>query len=531
MIKYNFDIYGDKKTLDRYWEHCIGSCHAATALRADYRKMLEHCHRELGFKYLRFHGLFDDDMSVVSKPMLSNQLVLSFTNIDNIFDFLLSIGMKPFVELSFMPEALASSNTTIFHYKGNTSPPKDYEKWAWFIGEFIKHIIDRYGRAEVRSWFFEVWNEPNLGGNSSPYGFWSGDIQEYFRLYKTTAEAIKRCDSQLKVGGPATSNNAWIPEFLDFCEESGTPVDFVTTHQYPTDCVLGYGVEDSANFVNPLPLDDNDRVHEVLEMAASGGEEFEAFKKQYSVFKAQLWEHVERGVLTEMTKRAVEESRGLPLYYTEWGSLAGLESDSAFGASFIAKTVLDNMNLVKGYSFWTFCDIIEESAQDSNEFFGGFGLMTQHGIPKAPYRAFQLLHKLNGELYTQTYRGETVDIYAVWNHEIHTVQFLAVNHNSLLHDIKTEEIEITVKNGNAFAADMQRIDGENANACEKWLQNGRPEYLSKGQIDILKGESELKTEKPDIMVSDNGCTVKFSLPPMGTALINIYLNELQENKS
>lgn len=525
MIQYHFNINSDRKPLDRYWEHCIGSCHAATALREDYRKMLTKCHKDLGFQYLRFHGLFDDDMSVVSKPMFSNQLILSFTNIDNIFDFILSIGMKPFVELSFMPEVLASNNTTIFHYKGNTSPPNDYTKWAWFIGEFVNHIIKRYGRAEVRSWFFEIWNEPNLGGSGSPYGFWSGDRNEYFKLYKITAETVKKCDTQLKVGGPATSNNAWIPEFLDFCKESNAPVDFVTTHQYPTDCVLGYGVEDSANFVNPLPLDNKDRVQEVLEMAANGGEEFEEFKKQYSVFKSQLWRHVDRGVLTEMTKRAVSESRGLPLYYTEWGSLAGLESDSSFGASFIAKTVLDNVNLVKGYSFWTFCDIIEENAQDSSEFFGGFGLMTQHGIPKAPYRAFQLLHLLDGDLYNQVYRGETVDIYAVNNSIINTLQFLAVNHNSLLHTIENQDIEIYLDGiKDIISADITRIDDENANAYTKWLRNGRGKYLSKGQIDMLKGDSEMSTKILDITVLEKDCIIKFGLPPMGTVLINVYLN-------
>ena len=524
MIKYNFDINGEKRPLDRYWKFCIGSCHAATALREDYRQMLRKCHRDLGFKYLRFHGLFNDDMSVVSRPMFSNQLILSFSNIDSIFDFLLSIGMKPFVELSFMPDVLKSSNTTIFHYKGNTSPPADYDKWAWFIGEFVKHIISRYGRAEVRTWFFEVWNEPNLGGDGSPYGFWSGDMAEYFKLYKVTADAVKKCDSRLKVGGPATSNNAWIPEFLNFCKESGAPVDFVSTHHYPTDCVLGYGVEDSANFVNPLPLDDRERINQVLAMAAEGGDEFENFKKEYSVFKSHLWEHVDRGVLTEMTKRAVKEAELYPLYYTEWGSLGGMESDGAFGSSFIAKTILDNVNLVKGYSFWTFCDIVEEDPQNSDEFFGGFGLMTQHGIPKAPYRAFELLHKLNGDMYNNIYRGKTVDIYAVKNDDINALQLMAVNHNSLLHDIETEDIEISINDINDVAANIQRVDRENSDACAKWLDDGSPKYMTEGEINILKGISEIKRNDFDIASDGNCSLVKFSLPPMGMALINIYLD-------
>ncbi len=524
MIKYELDLKGLTIPIDKYWKFCVGSCHAATALREDYRQMLIQCHHDLGFKYLRFHGLFNDDMSVVSRPMFSKELKLSFTNIDNIFDFILSIGMKPFVELSFMPEALASSDTTIFHYKGKTSPPKDYEKWEWFIEQFINHIIERYGRSEVRSWFFEVWNEPNLGGEGSPFGFWSGSKEEYFKLYKSTAKAVKRCDSCLKVGGPATSNNAWIPEFIDFCNTNDAPLDFVSTHQYPTDVVLGYGVEDSANFVNPFPLDNSERVAEIVNMAKNGGEEFEKFKQDYSVFQSHLWEHVERGVLTDMVKRAVKEASPYPLYYTEWGSLAGMESDSSFGSSFIVKTILDNMGLVKGYSFWTFSDIVEEEAQNSSEFHGGFGLMTQHAIPKASYRAFELLNMLDGEFYyDRIFRDGTVDIYSFKNNNINSISLLAVNHNSLLHKISKEDIEVIIpKDKNVLSAEIIIIDDDNANACEVWIKNGKKDYLTKGEIEILKGISELVRRPLPFECADEKYIFDFELKPMATALINIY---------
>lgn len=545
MITCQFDLNSAKNPLDRYWELCVGSCHAATALRADYREMLTRCRRELGFRYLRFHGLFDDDMSVVKKPLFSDRLVLSFTNIDNIYDFLLSIGMKPFVELGFMPGALASADSTVFHYRGNTTPPADYEKWKWFIREFITHIIDRYGLLEVRQWFFEVWNEPNLGGPGSPYGFWAADRDEYFRFYRATALAVKECDAALRVGGPATSNNAWIPEFLDFCQQSGAPVDFVSTHHYPTDVVLGYGVEDSANFVNPLNVNDSAQVQNVMRMAKEGGEEFEEFKKQYSVFQSQIWAHVDRGVLTRMTKRALSEARGLPLYYTEWGSLAGLESDGAFGASFIAKTVLDGVGLARGYSFWTFCDIIEENGQESDEFFGGFGLMTQHGIPKAPYRAFELLHTLQGDLLEQVCREKTVDVYAVHNAAVHALQLLAVNHNSLLHELSAQDVSVTLFTGKTpdtrpdsippkgasraeaprkkcVRAEIVRLDDTHGNACGAWLSDGARQYLTQGDIQRLQGVSELKREPQPFENTDSGVQLAFTLPPMGTALITVY---------
>ena len=156
---YALNVNSATERVERYWEMCVGSCHAATALREDYRRQLTRCARELGFRYVRFHGIFDDDMSVMKKSPYLGTYKLSFSNIDNIFDFLLEIGMKPFVELSFLPSCLKSGEQTIFHYQGVTTPPNDPEAWVWLIKSFLSHLIERYGRSEVRRWYFEVWND------------------------------------------------------------------------------------------------------------------------------------------------------------------------------------------------------------------------------------------------------------------------------------------------------------------------------------------------------------------------------------
>ena len=215
------------KTLEHYWEHTVGSGHAPLALRADWQAQLRRCHDELGFRHVRFHALLSDELGTLTCQ--DNQLLYSFFNADRIIDFLLSIGMRPFVELSFMPETLASGRTTVFSYRGNVTPPRDYDQWAALIQKITKHWLDRYGAAEVREWFFEVWNEPNLKA------FWTGTQAEYFELYRRAAGAVKSVDQALKVGGPATADNAWIQEFLDFCATNSVPVDFVSTHHYPTD--------------------------------------------------------------------------------------------------------------------------------------------------------------------------------------------------------------------------------------------------------------------------------------------------------
>lgn len=512
MGTFKLDINDKRKELKPYWNMCVGSCHGTTALREDYRTQLLRCRRELGFRYVRFHGLFDDDMSVLTKTKrkgsYEEEYVVSFTNIDSVFDFLLSINMKPFVEIGFMPGCLRTKDTTVFHYKGYTSKPSSYETWDWLIETFASHLIERYGRDEVRQWFFEVWNEPNLGGPDSPHGFWSDTMEEYFNLYEHTAKALKRVDVRLKVGGPATSNNSWIPEFTGFCRENNVPVDFVSTHHYPTDVILGYGVEDSLNFFSPKE-----------------GENQEEFEKRQKEWHEQLWKHVDRGVVTEMTKKAVEEAGGLPVYYTEWNSLAGLESDGPFGASFILKTVMDGVDLVEGYSYWTFSDIFEEGGMPSKAFHGGFGLMTLQGIPKASYRAFEFLNRLGESVYEKTYAEGTVDVYAVLKEKSSCIQFLAVNHHSLMHEITEEKVRIELKGeriGENVKVEIEWLDEDHGNALTAWRNMGEPEYLTKAQRAALEAASYTYAEPFRFSEMDDAVIMEVELPPMGSALISVY---------
>src|ERR1700691_1029654 len=171
------------KPFPHFWEHTVGSGHAPLALRADWQAQLRVAHHELGFRHVRFHALLSEEMETLICE--EGELLYSFFNADQVMDFLLSIGMRPFVELSFMPVTLASGNTTVFRYRANVTPPKDYNQWAILIGKLVAHWVERYGAKEVREWFFEVWNEPNLKA------FWTGTQQDYFKLYRVTAEAIK----------------------------------------------------------------------------------------------------------------------------------------------------------------------------------------------------------------------------------------------------------------------------------------------------------------------------------------------------
>ncbi|CAN5893392.1 hypothetical protein BH20GEM1_BH20GEM1_13880 [soil metagenome] len=166
------DVSAAARPLAHVWEHAVGSGHAPLALRADWQAHVRRAHAELGFRHVRFHGILSDDMGTlithVEKPLYS------FFNADQAFDALLDMGVRPFVELSFMPWRIASGDRMVFAYKANVTPPRDHAEWSTLIGKLVGHWVERYGVEEVRRWPFEVWNEPNLEQ------FWAGSQAEYF---------------------------------------------------------------------------------------------------------------------------------------------------------------------------------------------------------------------------------------------------------------------------------------------------------------------------------------------------------------
>jgi xylan 1,4-beta-xylosidase len=468
------DLGGPATALPHFWEHTVGSGHATLALRADWQAQMKRAHDELGMKHVRFHGILSDDMGTLVSE--GSTFFYSFFNTDQIFDFLLSIGMKPFVELSFMPTALASSDQTVFHYRANVSAPKDLALWSILIRKLVQHWVDRYGLDEVRQWFFEVWNEPNLTA------FGSGDQKEYFELYRYTVTAIKDIDGALKVGGPATAANAWVDDFIAFCRANGLPADFISTHHYPTDA---FG----------KPGDDTE-----AQLAAST-----------------------RSILREETRDVRKKAGDLPVYYTEWCTSSNPRDpmhDDPYAAAFIVKTVLEANGLVQGYSYWTFSDIFEENYFPSVPFQGGFGLLTIHGIAKPAYRAYQLLHGLGTELFAVTGTHATVDAWLVRGATFATI--LLTNFALPRHPIETECVIFNLKCPQALeAATIQRIDLLHANAKRLWEQMGQPEYLSAAMVAELDKASALQSQDQPFTFADGLCRFEITMPPQSVAAIQL----------
>jgi xylan 1,4-beta-xylosidase len=340
--------------LNTMFKFCVGAGRANEGLRADWQRQLTYAHRECGFQYIRMHGLFTDDMGVYREDKNGNA-EYNWQYIDELYDFLHSIGMKPFVELSFMPSALASGSKTIFWWRGNVTPPKDMKKWADFIRAFVLHERERYGDAEVRTWYFEVWNEPNLSG------FFSGTQQQYFDLYAATARAIKSVSPDYKVGGPATAGCGWIPEFIHFCDTNHAPADFIATHTY--------GVESG-----------------YLDEYGNGG-------TVLSPNPNSIFGDVKR-VRQQIADSAMPK---LELHFTEWSSSytpADPFHDSYHSTAYILDKLKKCGDAAQSMSYWTFTDIFEEPGPRWEAFHGGFGLMNYQDIKKPAFYAYQFLNRL-----------------------------------------------------------------------------------------------------------------------------------------
>jgi xylan 1,4-beta-xylosidase len=349
------DIHGK---LNNFFNECVGAGRANEGLRADWQRQLRYTKEQLGFRYIRMHGLLHDDMGVYFEDKQGNPSY-NWQYIDELYDFLLSIKVRPFVELGFMPKALSSADKSVFWWKGNITPPKDYEKWSNLIKALVQHWTERYGENEVKHWYFEVWNEPNLGF------FWAGTKAEYLHFYDVTAYAIKSVSKDYKVGGPATAEHAWIPDLIDYCDQHKVPIEFISTHTYGID----KGAFDATGIQTYLS------------------------RKDSSIWGAVLG-----------SRKQIQQSPlpGLELHYTEWSaSYAPTDPihDSYHEAAYILDKLKKTGNAANSMSYWTFTDIFEENGPRTTPFHGGFGLINYEDINKPSFYAYQFLNRLgNWEL-------------------------------------------------------------------------------------------------------------------------------------
>ena len=437
--------------VDRFFDFSVGSDYPGTLIRDDSQAQLKVVADELGFRYIRFHAIFHDVLGTVRFE--NGRTVYNWSKIDQIYDDLLARHIRPFVELGFTPNALATSQNSIFYWNGNTSHP-DPSGWRDLVDAFIRHIEERYGRDEVRTWYFEVWNEPNLSG------FWEGgDQKAYFELYDLTSKTIKSIDPALRVGGPATAGAAWVPEFLAHVKQSGAGVDFVTTHTY--------GVQGGF-------LDEEGKSDTKLDPSS------DAIIGDVRRVREQI---------------SASPFPGLPLYFSEWStSYTPRDSvhDSYISAPYILTKLKATQGLAQGMSYWTYTDLFEEPGPPTASFQGGFGLLNRDGIRKPAFFAYKYLHALQGEgLATSdpqamlaTQEGNLTAV--IWDFE--TPDQKVSNRSFFTKVIPSQpaapvNFEVTHLAPNAaYHLEVHRTGYRTNDAYTAWIEMGSPNDLSTKQI-------------------------------------------------
>jgi xylan 1,4-beta-xylosidase len=450
---------------------CIGTGRMNLALRKEYYDQLKKVQEEIGFSHIRGHGLFCDDMSIYHtyEENGEEKAEYNFTYLDQVFDTYRSLGLKPFVELGFMPEKLASGTQTIFYWKGNTTPPKDYTKWAELVIAVITHWIDRYGREEVVTWPFEVWNEPNLPG------FWKdADMEEYFKLYEVSSKAVKSCDPRIRVGGPAicgVDDERWLKCFLDYCSAHKTPLDFVTRHAYATEAP--------------------DRI---------GHYEYQKLRDP-KVFLTEL--EVSRNIID-----SYPEYKGMEMHITEFNtSYTPLNPihDTNLNAAYIARLLSEMGDTCASYSYWTFGDVFEEAGVAYTPFSGCFGLLTNGSIPKPTYWTFSFFKDLGEKAMMRN------DHFVITKDDRDNIRGVAWNPVEEQEDKELMlDFSIDADNGE-YVLITKLVDEAVCNPLKTWIDLGEPATPTIKQLELLRAAACPQIRTRRFEVTDKKAPVQISL--------------------
>ncbi|AEF86905.1 beta-1,4-xylosidase with transcriptional regulator of AraC/XylS family [Treponema primitia ZAS-2] len=477
------------------WEDLGSVGRAYDCLRSDLQNQIREAAKELGIRHLRFHGIFGEEMRVVNRDK-EGKIQFCWTYIDRVFDFLTETGVCPMVDLTFMPNAFKSGEKTIFRYRGNISLPRDLSEWAALITAFANHCIDRYGREEVRRWYFEIWNEPDFLCVSSQ--------EEYFAFYKATAEAFLRADHALKIAGPSIIQpmpgyDKWLDTFVEFLNANNLPLDCFTFHIY------GESNWNSTNHRRHALSRIGDRNH------------FTDCVTTYTEKIARLNKRVNKIFITEFNISAEHGNYLL---------------DTMFAACHLLYNYLCNHDRLNGIAFWTLSDIFEEDEILIPAFGGGFGLVTAEGIRKPSWWALWFLHHVRGAIlargdeYVITKKDDGIAI-LIFRYVYYDQFFTEGDHSLLSFTTRYEVFE--KKSPALFAFTVQGLSGKytareytldrtHGSAFDIFADMGFPQELSSYDTEYLRSMAHPHTTVKSISLTGS-FTTQVIVPPQGIKMI------------
>ncbi len=480
------------------WKRLVTLGRAYELLRADLLEHLKILQARIGFDYTRFHAIFHDEVQVYTEDA-QGRPVYQWKHVDRILDDTLALRLRHVIELNSMPALLASGTQSIFNFKMNVTPPKCYAKWEALVRAFAEHCLERYGLAEVQHWYFECWNEPDLGG------FWTGTKEQYFELYAASARAVKAAHPSLRVGGPATSRGQWIGDFIRWCREKNVPMDFVSTHQYPQDEYCLY--ENRVGSPHAPDMFFIDSIRSVrAEVNHEAGQDFPILYTEWNTQNAA-------------PGRAVSWSRNPELDTIYSGS-----------ATLHYCTALDREVDMLGW--WTASDTFEfqdDVRMPTTPFSsGGYGLVTVRGTPKPACHALHFLAQMTGRLQTVALaadRPEHANLLACVLPG--RVRVLAWNHQSRVVTPSTwnDTLRLALPADLAAAASLQvirlHVRTGQGSAYELWRAMGDPQNLTRTEEEALRLLSEPACEVTPVPVSQGAVELPLTLAPHEFVFIEI----------
>jgi xylan 1,4-beta-xylosidase len=468
------------RPLPRPWRPIIGSEHLALLLRGpgpggnhvgqELAEAFRIARRELGAEMVRAHAILHDSLGVYREE--DGRPVHDFSKVDAVYERLLQTGLRPVVELSFMPRDLASEpDRTVFDYRGIISPPRDWARWSALIRDLVAHLVERFGRDEVRRWAFEVWNEPNL------QVFWTAGESEYFRLYDETVRAVRSVDERLRVGGPATAAAGWVDDTFHHAETAGVPLDFLTTHTY-----------------GAPPLD-------LRPIAARFGRQ-----------EVPMW----------WTEWGISPTHGADV------------NDAVWGAPLVARGMRSAAGRLESLAYWVASDHFVELGEPDRLFHGGFGLLTIGNLRKPRFWGVRVLELLGrDEVASQVSGDGGGSLVEAWASRDGGDRIAVAIWNGTLDQSKSSgdpslgrEVEVRIGGvpGGAWRLRHRRVDRDHSNIAARWTERGGGDWPDEAGWIALREADRLEEAEPERTVepgSGGAVELAFHLPMPGISLIEL----------
>jgi xylan 1,4-beta-xylosidase len=492
----------------KFWSASVGTGTASLTLRSDLETHYKLGAREAGFQRVRGHGVLNDDMGIYKGAGS-----YSWTSFDKYLDAIVSAGMRPIMELDFMPTALALNGSSRDIYK-------DAATYKQFIQAVVQHCVDKYGAADVGQWYWEIWNEPDYTG------FWNGTnaseataakMTDYYMLYDNAVDAITAVLPNAFVGGPATTNPGPIQAFLQHCKTANKRVTFASSHVYPGGAAGG-----ASATATGLVTDNNSRVSGI-----TGAGYTTAQVKSFNTEWNSSYSGQGGGAGDVLTSMDNHWNVGFIL------KAAKLLSDKNTGST----PALDVM------SYWVLSDVFDESSGPSGSYILGkggtlpfgqvFGLMTFQGIRKASFNAFKMLNYLGpNRLKSSGGTGnDGLDAMATSSASGDEVQILVYDFYATLNTTGTDMVTVNVSNlpaalaGKSVFVTQFLVDETHSNPYSVWVSQNKPTAPSETQLQAMKAAQHLALAQPVTKATvTTSYTTSFSLNRQAGTLLVLGVN-------